>query len=74
VKPVPISFWDVGQDPVLTLAQFTPKTMDLLEEKIKQFTRGTQFQVNQFAEMKVKNQVLMQRIVKMLENAGMKAQ
>jgi hypothetical protein len=74
VKPVPISFWDVGQDLGLTLAQFTPKTMELLEEKIKQFPQGTQFQVNQFAEMKVKNQVLMQRIVKMLEDAGMKAQ
>jgi hypothetical protein len=73
VKPVAISFWDVGQDPQLTLAQFTPSTMTLLEEKIKQFPRGTQFEVNQFAEMKIKNQVLMQRILKMLEDAGMDA-
>jgi hypothetical protein len=48
--------------------------MELLEEKIRQFPRGTQFHVYQFAETKIKNQILKQRIVKMLEDAGMNAQ
>jgi hypothetical protein len=58
----------------LTLAQFTPGTMELLDEKIRQFPRGTRFHVYQFAETKIKNQILKQRIVKMLEEAGMDAQ
>jgi len=73
-RPISISFWDVGRRPQLTLAQFTPGTMELLEEKIRQFPRGTQFHVYQFAETKIKNQILKQRIVKMLEDAGMNAQ
>jgi hypothetical protein len=73
-RPIPISFWDAGQRPQLTLAQFTPGTMELLEEKIKQFPRGTRFNVYQFGEAEPKNQVLKQRIVKMLEDAGMDAQ
>lgn len=73
-KPIPISFWDVGQNCQLTLAQFAPKTMELLEDKIKQFPRGTQFHVYQFAEIEVKNKILQQRIVKMLQDAGMEAQ
>jgi hypothetical protein len=48
--------------------------MELLEEKIRQFPRGTRFSVYQFAETETKNQVLKQRIVKMLEEAGMDAQ
>jgi len=72
--PVPISFWDVGQHPQLTLAQFNPGTMDLLEEKVRQFPQGTRFHVYQFAEMKIKNQILKQQIVKILEEAGMCAQ
>jgi hypothetical protein len=72
--PVPISFWDVGQHPQLTLAQFNPGTMGLLEEKVRQFPRGTRFHVYQFAEMKIKNQILKQQIVKILEEAGMDAQ
>jgi len=74
VRPISISFWDVGQRPQLTLAQFTPGTMELLEEKIRQFPRGTRFNVYQFGETETKNQVLKQRIVKMLEEAGMVAQ
>ena len=58
-----ISFWDVGQRPQLTLAQFTQGTMELLEEKIRQFPRGTRFNVYQFGETETKNQVLEQRIV-----------
>jgi hypothetical protein len=73
-RPISISFWDVGQRPQLTLAQFTPGTMELLDEKIRQFPRGTRFHVYQFAETKIKNQILKQRIVKMLEEAGMDAQ
>jgi hypothetical protein len=74
-RPILISFWDVGQSrPQLTLAQFTPGTMELLEEKIRQFPRGTQFKVYQFAEIETKNEVLKQRIVKMLSDAGMDAQ
>jgi len=73
-KPVPISFWDTGERPRLTLAQFTPKTMELLEGKVRQFPRGTRFHVYQFGETKIKNQELKQRIVKMLENAGMEIQ
>jgi hypothetical protein len=68
------SFWDVGQRPQLTLAQFTPGTMELLEEKIRQFPRGTRFNVYQFAETETKNQVLKQRIVKILEEAGIDTQ
>jgi hypothetical protein len=73
-RPISISFWDVGQRPQLTLAQFTPGTMELLEEKIRQFPRGTRFNVYQFGEKETKNQVLKQRIVKMIEDAGMDAQ
>jgi hypothetical protein len=73
-RPISISFWDVGQRPQLTLAQFTPGTMELLEEKIRQFPRGTRFNVYQFGETETKNQVLKQRIVKMLEEAGMDTQ
>jgi hypothetical protein len=48
--------------------------MELLEEKIRQFPRGTRFNVYQFGEKETKNQVLKQRIVKMIEDAGMDAQ
>ena len=73
-SPIPISFWDAGESPQLTLAQFTPATMELLEEKIKQFPRGTRFTVYQFGEKETKNQALKQRIVEMAEQAGMNAQ
>jgi hypothetical protein len=73
-RPIFISFWDVGQLPQLTLAQFTPGTMELLEEKIRQFPHGTRFNVYQFGEKDIKNQVLKQRIVKMLEDSGMDPQ
>lgn len=73
-RPISISFWDAGQKPQLTLAQFTPQTMELLEEKIKQFPRGTEFLVYPIDGTADKNQVLKQRIVKMLEEAGMNAQ
>jgi hypothetical protein len=70
-RPISISFWDVGQTPQLKLAQFTPGTLELLEDKIEQFPRGTRFRVYQFAERETKNQALRQRILKMLEDAGM---
>jgi hypothetical protein len=73
-RPISISFWDVGQRPQLTMAQFTPGTMELLDEKIRQFPRGTRFNVYQFGETRTKDQVLKQRIVKILEEAGMDAQ
>jgi hypothetical protein len=73
-NPISLTFWDVGQHPQLALAQFTPATMELLEEKIRQFPHGTRFIVSQFTETTIKNQALNQRILKMLEDSGMEAE